>query len=86
MYYADRVTTPLLSWAGEADRHVHYYQTIEFYLALRRLGKKNVMLLYPDQQHVLTDKEQQKHLTEYVMRWFDNYLSAKSNPEFVKVN
>lgn len=86
VYYADRVTTPLLSWAGEADRHVHYYQTIEFYLALRRLGKKNVMLLYPDQQHVLTDKEQQKHLTEYVMRWFDNYLSAKSNPEFVKVN
>ncbi|WP_163408105.1 alpha/beta hydrolase family protein [Flavobacterium ajazii] len=86
VYYADRVTTPLLSWAGEADRHVHYYQTLEFYLALRRLGKKHVMLLYPDQQHVLSDKEQQKHLTEYVMRWFDHYLSAKSNSEFVKAN
>lgn len=78
IYYADRVTTPLLSWAGESDLHVHYYQTIEFYLALRRLGKKHVMLLYPEQRHALTDKEQQKHLTEYVMKWFDQYLKAKN--------
>lgn len=86
VYYADRVKTPLLSWAGEEDRHVHYYQTIEFYLALRRLGKKHVMLLYPEQQHSLTNKEQQKHLTEYVMQWFDHYLSGMNNPEFVKSN
>lgn len=79
IYYAEKVKTPLLSWTGEADTQVQYYQTIEFYLALRRLGKKHTMLIYPEQGHVLTSKEQQKHLTQSIKKWFDNYLEPKSS-------
>lgn len=78
VYYADKVNTPLLSWAGSEDKQVHHYQTIEFYLALRRLGKKHVMLLYPEQSHTLTNKDQQLHLSKQIMEWFNKYLQRNT--------
>jgi dienelactone hydrolase len=78
IYYADKVNTPLLSWAGEEDYHVHYYQSIEFHLALRRLGKINTMLLYPGEGHVLMQKKYQKDLTQRIEQWFDYYLKDKN--------
>lgn len=74
IYHADKVNTPLLSWAGELDSVVHYYQSIEFYLALRRLGKINTMLLYPGEDHVLSDRIHREHLTESIEQWFDHHL------------
>ncbi|MEA9412637.1 S9 family peptidase [Flavobacterium sp. PL02] len=74
IFHAHKVNTPLLSWAGEQDAQVHYYQTIEFHLALRRLGKINTMLLYPGEDHVLMNKKYQKDLTERIEEWFDYYL------------
>ena len=79
VYYADKVNTPLLSWAGVEDVQVHHYQTIEFYLSLRRLGKKHVMLLYPEQGHTLTNKDQQLDLSTRIMEWFDKYLKKNSS-------
>ncbi|WJS93380.1 prolyl oligopeptidase family serine peptidase [Flavobacterium johnsoniae] len=84
IYYADKVNTPLLSWAGSEDKQVHHYQTIEFYLALRRLGKKHVMLLYPEQGHTLTNKDQQLHLSKQIMEWFDKYLQSNSSIVHIK--
>jgi dipeptidyl aminopeptidase/acylaminoacyl peptidase len=78
VYYADKVNTPLLSWAGAKDAQVHHYQTIEFFLALRRLGKKHTMLLYPEQGHTLTNKEQQYHLSNQIMEWFNKYLKRNT--------
>lgn len=71
---AEGVTTPLLSYTGEDDRHVNYLQSIEFYLALRRLGKEQVMLVYPGEQHALVDKTKQADLTHRVEDWFAKYL------------
>lgn len=71
---AAKVNTPLLSWAGTEDRHINYYQSIEFYLALRRLGKTHTMLLYPDEGHALLEGQHQKDLTQRVQEWFGHYL------------
>lgn len=84
VYYADKVNTPLLSWAGAEDTQVHHFQTIEFYLALRRLGKKHVMLLYPEQNHSLTNKDQQLNLSSQIMSWFDKYLQRNSSIVYYK--
>jgi len=83
IYHADRVNTPLLSWAGEQDAQVHYYQSIEFHLALRRLGKINTMLLYPGADHVLMDKKHQNDLTQRIEQWFDYYLKGNQKPEWL---
>ena len=76
IYYADKVTTPLLSWSGEQDGQVHYYQSMQFHLALRRLGNKNTMLIYPNEGHVLSDRSHQQDLTQKIEAWFDFYLKG----------
>jgi dipeptidyl aminopeptidase/acylaminoacyl peptidase len=82
IFHADKVSTPLLSWAGEQDYHVHYYQSIEFYLALRRLGKINTMLIYPGEEHVLIEEKHQQDLTERIEQWFDYYLKGEKKPQW----
>lgn len=81
IYHADKVNTPLLSWAGEQDIQVDYYQSIEFYLALRRLGKTNTMLLYPKENHTLSDPIHKQHLTRSIEQWFDFYLKGGKKPD-----
>jgi dipeptidyl aminopeptidase/acylaminoacyl peptidase len=83
IYHAEKVHTPLLLWAGEQDYHVHYYQSIEFYLALRRLGKTGTMLLYPGEGHVLLEPIHQEHLTRSIEQWFDYYLKGEKKPEWL---
>ncbi|WP_084404242.1 S9 family peptidase [Flavobacterium tegetincola] len=83
LYHADKVNTPLLSWAGDQDGQVDHNQTIEFYLALRRLGKINTMLLYPGANHVLMEKKHQEDLTQRIEQWFDYYLKGNKKPEWL---
>lgn len=71
---AAKVSTPLLAWTGEEDYHVNYYQSIEFYLALRRLQKKHTMLIYPGEGHALLEPSNQKDLTQRIEEWFGYYL------------
>ncbi|MDI6034185.1 prolyl oligopeptidase family serine peptidase [Flavobacterium sp. LB2P84] len=72
---AKNITTPLLSWAGEEDRQVSVFQGIEFYNALRRLGKKHIMLVYPKEGHVLMNAANRKDLSTKIREWFDYYLN-----------
>lgn len=72
--HAKNITTPLLAWTGDADINVESTQSIEFYLALRRLGKQHMMLLYPKEGHSLENSQNQKDLSTRIHQWFDHYL------------
>lgn len=72
--HAAKIETPLLSWAGKNDTSVDFEQSIELHLALRRLHKPGVMLLYPGQNHILTDPKAQLHLTKAIKYWLDSHL------------
>lgn len=76
MTMAANVTTPLLSWIGGEDREVATTQSIGFYLALRRLGKQQVMLLYPGESHALVGKTNQQDLNRRVEDWFNHFLKG----------
>ncbi|WP_288251380.1 prolyl oligopeptidase family serine peptidase [uncultured Flavobacterium sp.] len=84
VYNAEKVKTPLLLWAGKEDRQVDMRQSMEYYLALRRLGKKTIMLLYPEEDHVLLREENQKDLTRRILQWFDFNLKDDSSVEWIK--
>jgi dipeptidyl aminopeptidase/acylaminoacyl peptidase len=71
---AEHITTPLLSWTGSADGTVDWRQSIELHLALKRLQKKNILLVYPNEGHILTNPEAQKDLTKRIKKWFDDWL------------
>ncbi|POY37928.1 hypothetical protein C3K47_05220 [Solitalea longa] len=83
---AANVKTPLLGWTGEEDRHIHYLQSMEFYLALRRLNKTHTLLVYPEEGHTLWKRENQKDLTQRINEWFDYYLKGEKPAEWITVD
>jgi len=74
LFYADGVTTPLLSWTGGKDSQVLPTQTIEFYMALRRLRKTHIMLIYPDEIHEIMEAKNTSDLTRKTEQWLAHYL------------
>lgn len=81
---ADRITTPLLQWAGRLDNVIPYEQSIALYLALRRLGLPTILLVYPDEEHNIRKKENQRDLTHRIQQWFDFYLKDKKEVGWIK--
>ena len=75
--HAANITTPLLQWTGKEDPTVSWDQSIAFYIALRRLQKKHMLLVYPDEPHVVFNRNNQKDLTLRTQQWFDHYLKKE---------
>jgi dipeptidyl aminopeptidase/acylaminoacyl peptidase len=71
---AAKISTPLLGWNGTEDRQVPYYQSTELYVALRRLQKRHILLVYPQEGHDLANPANQKDLTHRMEDWFGYYL------------
>ena len=81
--HAAKITTPLLLWTGEDDRQVHYHQSIAFYLALKRLNKKQILLVYPKEEHNMEQPKNQRHLTVHIEDWFDYFLKGDRSKEWI---
>lgn len=77
--YANQITTPLFSWAGKKDYNVLWKQSAELHMALRRLGKKNLFLVYGNESHTIRTPELQKDLTIKTKNWFDYYLKERKD-------
>ena len=84
LFYADRIHTPLLIFHGDADGSVPWYQSIELYLALRRLGRPAVFLQYRGEDH---HPAQYANKLDWAMRmkqWFDHYLRGLPGPDWIE--
>ena len=81
---AEKINTPLLTWAGLEDRLVHPLQSKSMYLALRRQNKENVMLLYEGETHTLSNRDNQVDATSKVEEWLKHYLQNKDKKEWIK--
>jgi dipeptidyl aminopeptidase/acylaminoacyl peptidase len=81
--HAGNIKTPLLFWTGDDDHQVNWNQSIEFYLALRRLGKKHILLLYPNETHTLSFNKNQIDLSTRFHQWFDYHLKDRKPAEWI---
>lgn len=84
VFYADRVHTPLLIMHNDADGAVPWYQGIELFMALRRLGKPVWMLQYNSEAHNLRERRNRKDITIRLQQFFDHYLMGAPMPEWMK--
>ena len=84
VFQADRIQTPLLMMHNDADDAVPWYQGIEFYLSLRRLGKEVYMFNYNGEPHNLRRRANQKDYTMRMSQFFDHYLKGAPEPEWMK--
>jgi dipeptidyl aminopeptidase/acylaminoacyl peptidase len=76
VFYADRINTPLLIQHGDADEAVPWYQSIEMYLAMRRLGKESVFLQYRGEPHHLQKYANKLDYSIKMKEYFDHYLKG----------
>lgn len=74
MHQAASINTPLLIWTGKEDINVNPNQSLQGYLALRRLRKPAKLVYYAGEDHILNSIENQKDLTIRLKKWFDSYL------------
>jgi len=84
LFWAERVKTPYLSIHNDEDDAVPWYQGIEFFSALRRLGKEAYMFNYNTEKHGLRQRENQKHWTVHQDEFFDHFLLGKPRPEWME--
>ena len=80
LFRADKVTTPLLMMHNDADGAVPWYQGIEYFSALRRLGKKAWLIEYNGEDHGLTERRNQKDWSLRMSQFFDYYLEGGPRP------
>lgn len=78
------ITTPLFSWTGGSDRQIHWHQSVEYYLALRRLQKMHIMAVYPKEDHNVNESVNQKDLSVRLHEWFDYYLKDMPPAAWIK--
>ncbi len=84
IFRADRVETPLLMLHNDEDDAVPWYQGIEYFLALRRLGKEAYMFNYNGEKHGLRKRINQKDYTRRLQEFFDHYLKGAPAPEWME--
>jgi len=84
VFWAERVRTPYLTIHNDEDDAVPWYQGIEFFTALRRLGKEAYMFVYNGEKHGLRERENQKHWTVHQDEFFDHFLLGKPKPEWME--
>jgi dipeptidyl aminopeptidase/acylaminoacyl peptidase len=83
VFKADRVQTPLMMIHNDADDAVPWYQGIEYYLALRRLGKEAYLFSYNGEPHGLRKRQNQKDYTMRLQQFFDHFLKGAPEPEWM---
>ncbi len=84
VFRADRVQTPVLMLHNDQDDAVPWYQGIEYYLALRRLGKEVYMFNYNGEPHGLRRRANQKDYTIRLQQFFDHFLKGAAKPEWME--
>lgn len=85
IFYADKIETPLLLRHNDADGAVPWYQSIELFVALRRLNKPVWLLNYNGEPHNLEDKSPAcKDLSIRMFQFFNHYLKGQPAPVWLK--
>lgn len=84
IFMVDKIQTPLLIIANDQDDAVPWYQGIEFFLALRRLGKEAYMYTYNGEPHHLRRRPNQKDYAIRMAQFFDYELKAGPKPAWME--
>jgi dipeptidyl aminopeptidase/acylaminoacyl peptidase len=83
IFHIHKVSTPYLTIHNDDDDAVPWYQGIEMFTALRRLGKEAYWFNYNGAKHGLRDREQMKHFTVHMAEFFDHFLLGQPRAEWM---
>ena len=83
LFWVDRIQTPLLIMHNDGDGAVPWYQGIEMYIALRRLGKEVYLIDYNGDEHNPTKRANQMDIAMRMQQFFDYHLRGFAEPDWM---
>ncbi|WP_405604902.1 alpha/beta hydrolase family protein [Polaribacter sp. Asnod1-A03] len=84
IFNIDKINTPLLIMHNDADGHVPWYQGIEFFMSLRRLGKPSWLLNYNGEPHWPLKMQNRVDFNIRMAQFFDYYLKGAQKPMWME--
>jgi dipeptidyl aminopeptidase/acylaminoacyl peptidase len=83
LFHLKSVKTPLVLMANDADGAVPWYQGIELFTAMRRLGKDVWMLNYNGEAHNLVERKNRKDIQVRQQQFFDWLLKGDKPSKWI---
>ncbi len=83
IFQIEKVHTPLLLMANDADDAVPWYQGIEFFLALRHYDKPAWLFSYNGATHHVRRRADQRDYALRLHQFFDHYLKGAPEPDWM---
>lgn len=84
VFNLDKVNTPVLILHNDEDGAVPWYQGIEYFVGLRRLGKPSWMLNYNGEPHWPLKWQNRLDFNIRMEQFFDHYLMDAPMPRWMK--
>ena len=84
LFSLPNVQTPVVIMANDADGAVPWYQGIEMFTDLRRLGKPVWLLQYNGEAHNLVKRENRRDISIRELQFFDHYLKGAPAPVWLE--
>ncbi|MHC4514700.1 MAG: alpha/beta hydrolase family protein, partial [Planctomycetota bacterium] len=84
LFQADKVNTPVLMLHNDQDGAVPWYQGIEYFCALRRLGKEVYLFNYVGEPHGLRKRQNQTDWAMRMQQYFDHHLKGAPAPKWMR--
>jgi dipeptidyl aminopeptidase/acylaminoacyl peptidase len=84
LFHLPKVKTPIVIMANDADGAVPWYQGIELFTGLRRLGKVSWLINYNGEAHNLVERRNRKDIQIREQQFFDHYLKGAPMPKWMK--
>jgi dipeptidyl aminopeptidase/acylaminoacyl peptidase len=79
--FIKKATTPMLIIVGDRDGECPAPQSFEMWHALRDLGVKTQLVVYPDEGHGFRDPEHIRDRNERMIKWFADNMPATNNQQ-----
>jgi dipeptidyl aminopeptidase/acylaminoacyl peptidase len=83
LFFLPRVTTPLFIMSNDMDDAVPWWQGIELFVGMRRLGKEAYLINYNNDVHNPQSRANQKDIAMKMEQFFDAKLKGKEPPEWM---
>ncbi len=84
LFWADRIRTPLFIMHNDGDGAVPWYQGVELFVAMRRLGKEVYLIDYNDEAHNPTKRANQLDIAMRMRQFFDHHLRGAPAPDWMQ--
>jgi dipeptidyl aminopeptidase/acylaminoacyl peptidase len=83
LFHLKTVSTPLVIMSNDGDGAVPWYQGIEMFTAMRRLGKPVWLLNYNGEAHNLVERRNRKDIQQREQQFFDWLLKDEKPPVWI---